>query len=367
MSKWIVYALGAFFVLGGLDYLFGSKLKLGGVFLETLKKTGLVMLGVLGIYSLAPAAAPYVKAAVTPLAQALGMEPAAFPAMFFAIDMGGYDLSTVVMRDAPLGLYFAVVVSSLAGAAVSYTIPVSVTMIKREHFGRVSLGILSGVACIPVGCLLGGLLAGLPVLPLLWSLVPLCVLAALLAFGLLKNPDLMAKVFTVFGSIMAGISLLGLLIQGVQLIFGIVVIPGMASLSDGMVIVARIVFIMCGGMTLLTLLKRLLKKPLAKAAQKLRVNENAVVGMLAAAVTVVIPFSDMDAIDERGQTLVCAYGAGGAFVIGGQLGLVGGLAPELILPFIVAKLVVGILGVILSAFLLRIKAKKPNTAIPAKA
>ena len=85
-NKAILCVIAVFFAVGGIDHLIGNRLGLGSVFLETLQKMGMILLGVMGIYSLTPVAAEYVGAAVTPLADALHMDPSVFPAMLFPVD-----------------------------------------------------------------------------------------------------------------------------------------------------------------------------------------------------------------------------------------------------------------------------------------
>lgn len=82
----------------------------------------------------------------------------------------------------------------------------------------------------------------------------------------------------------------------------------------------------------MAVLRRCFKGFMRAFGRRLRIGDAAVAAMLASTVSVVIPFSDMDNLDKRGQVLVCAYAAGGAYVLGGQLGLASELAPELIPP-----------------------------------
>jgi len=360
LSKWIVYVLGVFFVLGGLDYLLGSRMQLGDVFIETLKKMGVVCMGVMGIYSLAPALAGVVQRTVSPLAHFLKMEPAIFPCMLFPIDMGGYNLGTGIMQDERMGLFASIVIAAICGANVGYTIPVSATMIDKKYFPQVSLGLLSGIACIPIGCLAGALAFGLPFGYTVWNLLPMAILALLLVLGLWKKPDMMVKIFIVFGKILAGISCIGILLQGIRMIFGFEIIPGMAPLDESLVIICRIVFTMCGGMCLMAVLRRFFGKGLQKLGALMHIGDAAVVGMFASAVTVVIPFSDMDSVDTRGQVLLCAYAAGGAFVLGGQLGFISEMAPEMIGCFVLAKLVSGLCGIGLASLLLKNRKDIPD-------
>ena len=54
MDKIVLYLIGSFFVIGGIDYILGSPLKLGVKFEEGIKTMGALGLGMIGIYSLAP-------------------------------------------------------------------------------------------------------------------------------------------------------------------------------------------------------------------------------------------------------------------------------------------------------------------------
>lgn len=59
------------------------------------------------------------------------------------------------------------------------------------------------------------------------------LLALLLVLGLWKKPGMMVKVFVVFGRILSSISCVGLLLQGVKMIFGWEPIPGMGAPGRG--------------------------------------------------------------------------------------------------------------------------------------
>ena len=55
----------------------------------------------------------------------------------------------------------------------------------------------------------------------------------------------------------------------------------------------------------------------------------------------------------KGCPLRCAFCATGAHVIGGQLGVVADLAPEMVWPFLAAKVVAGAVGIALALVLTR--------------
>lgn len=350
-SRILVYIIGIFFAVGGLDYLTGGRLGLGKTFVDTLQKMGMILLGVLGIYSLAPVAAQYVSAAVTPLGRALGVDPSIFPAMLFPIDMGGYQLALDCAADPLVGKASAILVSSICGATIGYTITVAVTVVDKKNFPLLARGILSGMVGVPVGCVAGALLCGVPVGAALRNSLPLCVLAGLLAWGLFKIPDAMTQGFTVFGRILSGIAVVGLILQALQLLLGVTILPGMAPLEEGLKLVATIIFIMTGAMCLLRVLSRLLARPLEGVARWMGINSESLMGMLSAAVSVTLTFTQMDRMDARGTILVCAFCATAAHAIGGQLGVVAELAPDMVVPFLVGKLVAGAAGLAVAMLL----------------
>lgn len=352
-NRGLVWAIAAFFALGAADYALGGRLGLGRVFESTLHKMGAVLLGVLGIYSLAPVAARYVCAAVEPLADALRVDPSVFPAMLFPIDMGGYQLALTAARDAQVGQANAVLTSSICGATVGYTVTVAVTLLDRRHYPLLARGMLSGMVGVPAGCLVGALLCGVPLRAALINALPLCALAALLAWGLFKKPDWMTRGFVVLGRILTAFAVLGLTLQALQLLLKVTILPGMAEAGEGLALVGSIVFMMTGAMCLLETLRRALKKPLSWAARRLGVNDAAITGMLAASVSATLAFTQADKMDRRGLVVLCAFAATAAHVIGGQLGVVASLAPDLVAPFVISKLVAGAAGVAVAMLLTR--------------
>ena len=100
-------------------------------------------------------------------------------------------------------------------------------------------------------------------------------------------------------------------------------------------------------------LRRVLKKPLGWVARKLGVNDTAIAGMLAASVSATLAFTQADDMDARGLVVMCAFAATAAHVIGGQLGVVASLAPDLVVPFVLSKLIAGAAGIAVALLLTR--------------
>lgn len=351
LSTVLLAVIGLCFALGALDSIFGGRLRLGAVFLETFRKMGAVALGVMGLYSLAPAAADGLRALVGPLAAALRMEPAAFPALIFSVDMGGFGLSTGLAQDARLGAFFGAVAAAIFGATVGYCIPVSSTLIERRYHPELALGTLSGLVVIPAALFAGGLVAGFSPAVMAWNLLPTILLSALLSVGLLRKPRLMTPVFTWFGRIMSAIGLLGIVLQALRALGIWTPLPALAPLEDAAAVIVRIAIIMTGAMVLVEILRRLLRRPMEALGKRLGADGGTVAGLLVATVSALIVYTSFDSYPARGRVLLAAFCASGAFVLGGQLGVVSAWAPDMVPAFFTAKLLAGALALPLALFL----------------
>ena len=351
ISAVILFVIGLCFVLGAIDFIIGDKMRLGTIFADTFRKMGAVALGIMGLYSLAPVFSQGLGAVFIPLAAVLHMEPAAFPALLFPVDLGGWGLCTGIAQDAQLGAFFGAVAASILGATVGYCIPVSSTLIHKDLHPDLALGTLSGLVVIPIALFVGGLTAGFNALQLLWNLLPALVLAVLLCIGLIVRPTLMTTIFTWFGRIMSGIGLSGIALQVLR-VFGIwTPLPGLAPLDEASLMVVRVAFTMAGAMVLIELLQRLFKKPMEALGKKLGADGNTVAGLMIATVSALIVYSSFDKYPSRGRVLLAAFCASGAFLLGGQFSVVSLWAPEMVLAFIVAKLSGGLLAILLALWL----------------
>lgn len=157
MNKFIMYLIGVFFIIGGIDYILGSPLKLGGKFKEGIKTMGALGLGMIGIYSLAPLISKFLSTAIIPLCKVLHLDPSIFPSAFLAVDMGGYQIATKLALTKEMGLFSGVIAASTLGTAISFTIPVALGMISKEDEKYFSKGAMVGIITIPIGCFAAGL------------------------------------------------------------------------------------------------------------------------------------------------------------------------------------------------------------------
>src|SRR5699024_5335176 len=156
----IVYIMTIFLVIGAIDRILGNKYGYGEQFEEGIIAMGSLALAMVGIVSLAPVLATILKPIVVPIYTALGADPSMFATTLVALDMGGYPLAIDLAQSQQAGLFSGIILGAMMGPTIVFTIPVALGIIEKEDHKFLATGILAGMITIPIGCLVGGLVAG---------------------------------------------------------------------------------------------------------------------------------------------------------------------------------------------------------------
>lgn len=358
MDKAIVWLMAGFLLIGALDRIFGNRLGLGKQFEEGILAIGTLSLSMLGIMSLAPVLARLLRPVLAPVYGFLGADPAMFAGSILACDMGGAPLAAELAQSPEAAKLGGLIVGSMLGATLVFTIPVALGILRPDDRPALAKGVLAGVVTIPFGALAGGLTAGFPLVMLLRNLVPIALFALLLALGLWRFERAMIAGFLWFGRFVVVLITVGLAAAAFEALTGVVLIPGMAPLGEGIRTVAEIGLVLAGAFPLVYTLTRLLKKPLGKLGKLLGMNDTAAAGMIASLANSIPMFEMVKDMDARGKLLNIAFAVSGAFVFGDHLGFTAGYDATMLVPVIVAKLVGGILAVFAALLLLRKPAVK---------
>lgn len=341
----ILWLMAIFMIMGALDRIFGSRLGLGKQFEEGILAIGALALSMLGILSLAPVLASLLRPVLVPVYGFLGADPAMFAGTILANDMGGAPLAFELAQTREAGQFGGLIIGSMLGATVVFTIPVALGIIREEDRPALAKGVLAGILAIPLGAFLGGLTAGFPVLMVLRNLIPIVLVAVLIGLGLWLFESAMIRGFILFGKGVLAVITLGLGAAVFQELTGIVLIPGMAPLSQGVEVVAGIAFVLAGAFPLVYVITKLFRKPLMKLGRLLGVNDTAAAGMVASLANSIPMFGMMKDMDGRGKILNVAFAVPAAFVFGDHLGFTAGVDPSMLGPVIVAKLSAGVAAV----------------------
>ena len=214
---------------------------------------------------------------------------------------------------------------------------------------------LAGLVTIPIGLLVGGLVAGIPVVKVLRNLVPIVLIAAVIALGLWKWEKAMIKGFSWFGKGIIALITVGLAAIIVETLTGFVLIPGLAAIEEGFQTVGAIAIVLAGAFPLVYVLTKLLKKPLLKLGKLLGINDTAAAGLIASLANSIATFNMVKDMDYRGKVVNIAFAVSAAFVFGDHLGFTAGFAPEMLPAMIVGKLAGGVTAVAVALLLTRKK------------
>jgi ethanolamine transporter len=290
---------------------------------------------------------------VVPVYTFLGADPAMFAGTILACDMGGGALAQELTADPEAALLGGVLGGSMLGATIVFTIPVAMGILRQEDRPAMAKGILSGIVTIPVGILVGGLVAGFPLGKVLRNLVPVVVIAALIAVGLWKAERWMVKGFGAFGKGILALITVGLAAAIVEALTGFAVIPGMAPIEDGFLTVGSIAIVLAGAFPLVWVVTRLLRRPLLAVGKRLGINETAAGGLVATLANSIATFNMVQQMDQRGKVVNIAFAVSAAFVFGDHLGFTAGFAPEMLTAVIAAKLSGGVSAVVVALLLTR--------------
>lgn len=367
VNEIIVWILMICMVLGGLDRAIGNKFGLGEQFEEGFNAMGPLALAMVGVMSISPILAKLLNPVIGPLYSMLGADPSMFAGTLLACDMGGWPLAQAMTSDPAAQRLSGLVLGSMMGPTIVFTIPVALSIIRKEDRGYLAKGILAGMVTIPLGVFVGGLVAGFPIGMVSMNLIPIVIAALLIAFGLWRAPDAMTKGFEWFGKGLVAVISVGLVVAVFQSLTGVNFLPWQEVAEDGTVlnpeawslippeegilVVGSIAMMLLGAFPAVHLIITLASKPLAKVGKLIGINDTAAGGMIATLANNIPMFQIMKDMDARGKILNSAFAVSAAFAFGDHLGFVAGAAREMIFSVIVGKLVAGVTAVAVALLL----------------
>ena len=151
MDNIILWIMAIAMVLGALDRMFGSRLGLGKQFEEGILAIGALSLSMLGILTLAPVLARLLRPVLVPVYGFLGADPAMFAGTILANDMGGAPLAQELALTKQAGQFGGLIVGSMLGPTIVFTIPVGLGIIRAEDRRYLATGVLAGIITALVG------------------------------------------------------------------------------------------------------------------------------------------------------------------------------------------------------------------------
>lgn len=359
----IIFIMMIFMIVGAVDKIRGNKLGYGEQFEEGFNAMGPLAIAMAGVVAAAPVLAIILKPIIVPIYTFLGADPSMFATTLLACDMGGYPLAMQLAGNETIGNFSGLILGTMMGPTLVFTIPVALSIIKKEDRPFLGAGILAGMITIPLGCIVGGLVMNMTpykigIGEILMNLIPVIIIAALIVAGLWFAPDKMIRGFNKFGT---GVTVVITVFTAIAVfeyqtkikfpLMNIMVEPdaeGVIPLESGLLVCGQIAIVLIGAFPMVKWITKTFGRALNAVGKKLGMDENGSTGLVATLANNIAMFNIMDKMNPKGKLLNVAFAVSAAFVFGDHLGFTAGVNSEMIFPVIVGKLVAGITALILA-------------------
>lgn len=337
-----------FSLIGAIDYIIGNKIGIGKEFEKAFSLFCPMALSMLGMIVIAPAVGVWLMPFFEGFYNIFGVDPSILPASLFANDMGGMTLAQTISKNTAIGNYNAFVVSSMMGCVISFTIPFSLGLVKQEQHKELFFGLLCGIATIPIGCVVAGLICKLKAITIIIDLLPLIIFSVVILAALILVPKICIKCFTVFGIFMKTVAIIGLACAIFTFLTKKEISPHFDTLENAAFICVNACVTLSGALPLMSIVAKLLNKPLNKLGSKIGINGVSALALLGNLVTNASTFGVMDKMDKKGTVVNSAFAVSAAFVFGSHLAFTLAFDSSYVTPMIIGKLVSGICAIILA-------------------
>ncbi len=353
--NYISIFIAAFAVLGAIDLIIGNKLSLGKEFQKGLMFFGDLALSMIGMIVLSPLIAKLILPVLTVLYNAFGIDPSVIPSMIFAVDMGGASVAAEVAKGENIGLWSGIVVASMMGCTISFTIPYALNVIDKSIQKYVLLGFLCGIVTIPVGCFVSGLILKINIIVLLINLIPLLIFAIIIAVGLIIIPNVCVKILGALAYIIKTLIVIGLILGIIRYLTGFEIIKGLNTLESSAEICLASAISLTGIFPFMAIMSKLLSRPLKAFGNKMKINEVASFGIFSTLAVSMTAFEKMKDMDKKGIVLNAAFTVSAAFVFADHLAFTMAFNNGCVLPLVVGKLIAGVLAIVLANIVYKFK------------
>ena len=379
----VIHIVMACAVLGAFAAIRNTDRGLGREFMEGIYSIGPIFVPVAGVMASIPFLSVAIKTLCGPAFELVGADPGIAATTFIAVDMGGYPLAQS-LADGIDNWIMAMVVGYTSGATIIFSIPVGLAMLQKSDHKYMALGIMAGVLSIPIAvatsCVIlvlsspnvrGTISAdshndvqlALTFGQVLTNLMPLILFVVVLAVGLRFIPDIMIKLFMLFGrAIDAALKLVlvGCIVEHFTRLFSKIFgswdfDPIISNGEDGdlraLEIAGYIGIMLTGAFPMVYLIQKYLSRPMEAVGRRLGLEAAGAAGLLATVANILAMFRLVKDMRPKDKVLVIAFAVCSAFLFGDHLAFTANFQPTLVLPIMVGKLIGGLCGFALAYWL----------------
>lgn len=389
----IVYIIMACAILGAFAAIKNADEGLGKQFMDGIHATGHIFVPAAGVMASIPYLTVLIENYISPLFKAIGADPAIAATAILASDMGGYQLAQTLAGSYEAWI-MAMIVGFMCGATIVFSIPMGLAMLDKRDHKYMALGIMSGILTIPIGAFISTVLVmlfdtkvrevigtsetptylfSISILQVLINLLPLIIFVLVLAAGLKFLPDLMIKIFMIFGKLMDAAIKLVLVFSIVEIFTGVFTTmfgawgfaPIMADSDDqfrALETAGYIGIMLAGAFPMVYLIRKYFSKPLESVGSKFGMSSVGSAGLLATCANILAMFSLIRYMPPKDKVINISFAVCAAFLLGDHLSFTANFQPTIILPVILGKFLAGVIAIGLAIWLsvptaLRLEAK----------
>ena len=283
----------------------------------------------------------------------------------------------------------ALIVGSMSGPTIVFSVPVGLAMLAKKDHKYMALGIMAGLLSIPIGVLFGSVFMmitdpmvrdvisasadpsihlSLNFKMILSNLAPLTIFCVALVIGLKTVPDIMIRGFVIFGRVMHICIIMVLVLSIVQYFTGAMEAifgswgfdPIIADDKDqfrALEVAGYIGIMLCGAFPMVYLIKKYLASPMEKVGNLFGLHSTGAAGILAGAANILAMYRLIGDMPAKDKVLCIAFAVCAAFMFGDHLAFIANFQPTMIPTILFGKLIGGISGFMLAMWLSVPKAK----------
>ena len=363
----IIFIMMIFMLVGAIDKIRGNKKGYGEQFDEGFNAMGPLAASMAGVVAAAPVLAIILKPIIVPIYSLFGADASMFATTLLACEMGGYPLAIQLAGDnAAVGNFAGLILGTMMGPTLVFTIPVALSIIKKEDRPYLGAGIFAGMITIPIGCIVGGLVMNMTpykmdIIAIIRNLIPVIIIAALIVVGLWFAPLKMINGFSKFGTgvtiVITAFTAIAVFEYQTGIKFPLLNImveadaDGVVPLENGLLTCGIMSIVLIGAFPMVLWITRTFGGALNALGKKFGMDEESSAGLVATLANNIAMFNIMDKMNPKGKLLNVAFAVSAAFVFGDHLGFTAGVNQDMILPMIIGKLVAGITAFIVANLL----------------
>ena len=131
----IMMIMMIFMLIGAVDRMMGNKKGYGEQWESGFLAMGDLAMAMAGVVAAAPVLALILRPIIAPVYTLVGADTSMFATTLLACDMGGYPLAMQLAADEAIGNFAGLILGTMMGPTIVFTIPVALGIIKEEDRG----------------------------------------------------------------------------------------------------------------------------------------------------------------------------------------------------------------------------------------